>query len=251
MKSLKRIAISTILFLGVSVPSTLLAENCISLEPGADFVSRYVWRGLMINEAPNVQPYITLGVGGFEFGTWGSSILSTTNESDDYFVFSHELDLWAGYSYTLNSGIGIGVILTDYYFPNAGIEFGNFNNHDNEDGPGAHTLEAGLTLSGPEKVPIGISAFMNVYNDSGKNTYFQLDYSTSINDIGLDLVIGATTGSTDNPDYYGADDFSLINIGCTVNKEIKITDDFSLPVFVNYTINPLNDIGYLVFGLSL
>ena len=35
----------------------ILAQD-LSVDAGADFVSRYIWRGLNVNEQPNVQPYI-------------------------------------------------------------------------------------------------------------------------------------------------------------------------------------------------
>jgi len=240
----------TILFVS-AIPQTLIAGDDIEISANADFVSRYLWRGLMINEAPNVQPSITLGCAGFEAGIWGSSTLSNAYESEEYNVFNHEIDFWAGCGFEFDSGVSMGLVVTDYYFPNAGIDFSNFNNYDNENGAGAHIIEAGLSIAGPEKLPISLSAYTNIFNDEGKNSYFQIDYSTQVKNVGIDLALGATTGSSENPDYYGTETFNIINIGATVSKDIHITNDFVLPIFVNYTLNPLNDISYLVFGFSI
>ena len=77
----------------------------------------------------NIQPSIVMGISGFELVFWDSSILANTNTSEDNYAFSHEVDVWAGYSYRFKSGMTIGIVITDYYFPNAGIRFGNFNNY--------------------------------------------------------------------------------------------------------------------------
>lgn len=233
------------------IPNRLRAEGSLEVLPGADLVSRYIWRGLMINDAPNVQPSVTFGISGFEFGLWGSSTLAKTNTVEDNYAFSHEVDFWLGYSHQFKSEMAIGCVITDYYFPNAGVRMGNFNDYDDEDGAGAHTLEAGLTFSGPTAFPIGLSTYVNVYNDGGKNTYFQADYSTAIKNIDLDFFIGAAGGSKKNPDYYGTESFKIINLGFTVNKALKISDCFALPMFVTYVLNPNIEVSYLIFGISL
>ena len=238
------------LIIAIVLGGNLMAQG-ISLDAGADIVSRYVWRGLLVNNAPNIQPSITLGAGGLSLGLWGSSSLTEVNSTDDGYAFSQEIDFWAGYSFELQNGMSISAVVTDYYYPSAGIEFSNFNNYDDPDGPGAHTVEAGLTIAGPETFPLSFSGFINVHNDAGNNTYFQVDYSTVVENINLAFMLGATGGSEDNPGYYGADGFEIINVGVTVSKEIKITNEFSLPVNASFVLNPNTDISYMVFGISL
>ena len=211
----------------------------------------FIWRGAMMNEAPNIQPAITLGLGGFELGLWGSSTLAKTNAGEDQYALSHEVDLWAGYTFQFSSGLSIRLAVTDYTFPNAGIRLGNFNNHDAPQGPGAHTVETGITLAGPPSFPLSLSAYANVYNDAGNNTYFQLDYAATVKGVDLGLFLGAAGGSDKNPAYYGTDSFSVINLGFTATKTITVSDKFSLPVFVTYSLNPRTEMDYLVFGFSL
>jgi uncharacterized protein (TIGR02001 family) len=122
----------------------------------ADLVSRYIWRGINMNDAFNIQPALALSVSGFSFGFWGS--YSLTNNLD-YNNFGQELDTWLGYTYAFENGMSVGVIVTDYYFPNAGIPWGNWDNYDSPDGPGAHTIETGLLLKGPESFPLSISSY--------------------------------------------------------------------------------------------
>ena len=218
---------------------------------GADIVSSYVWRGLLVNQSPNIQPSISFNVSGLSFGFWGSYSLANKNSTDDDYAFSSEIDTWVSYTQEIDGGMSITALVTDYYFPNAGIKFGNFNNYDDPEGPGAHTVEVGLSFAGPESLPFTISGFYNVHNDAGNNAYFQVDYSTIISEVPIGLFVGATTGSEENPGYYGTDSFNIINVGLTVSKDIVVTEDFSIPASTSFVYNPKADNIYMVFGISL
>jgi hypothetical protein len=236
--------LSTVLF--ICFASMSFAQD-LSLSAGADVVSRYIWRGINVNDAVNIQPALTLSVSGFSVGFWGS--YSFANNSGDN-TFGQEVDTWLGYTYVFENGMSIGALVTDYYFPNAGIKWGNFNNYDDPQGAGAHTIETGLLLKGPESFPLSLSGFINVYNDAGSNTYFQIDYPTKVAEVPLNFFVGASGGSEENPGYYGTETFNVINVGVKAVKSVKITEDYSLPVSVTFLINPRAEISYLVFGLT-
>ena len=230
----------------LSLMSVSFAQE-LSLNVSADLVSRYIWRGNDVNDAVNIQPNLSLAVGGFSAGFWGSYRLS--NNSIDN-TFNQEIDTWISYSLAFENGISIGAIITDYYYANAGIKWGNFNNYDDPTGPGAHLIETGILLKGPDTFPISLSGFINVYNDAGSNTYFQIDYPITMAEVPLNFFVGASGGSKENSGYYGTENFNLINIGVKATKELKITDEFGLPISVSFIINPRSEITYLVFGLT-
>jgi uncharacterized protein (TIGR02001 family) len=234
----------TVLF--ICTAGISFAQN-LSLSAGADVVSRYIWRGINVNDAVNIQPALTLSVSGFSVGFWGSYSLS--NNSGDN-TFGQEVDTWIGYTYALENGMSIGALVTDYYYPNAGIKWGNFNNYDDPDGAGAHTIETGLLLKGPESFPLSLSGFINVYNDASSNTYFQIDYPTTVAEVPINFFVGASGGSKENPNYYGTESFNVINVGVKATKSVKITENYSLPVSVTFLINPRTEISYLVLGLT-
>jgi hypothetical protein len=248
---MKRIQTVFILIMLIGVINVPIQAKDFSVDAGGDLVSLYVWRGLNVNDQPNIQPYISIKYSGLQFGFWGSYGLTHLNSNDEHYATEQEIDTWLSYSSELSSTVCITALLTDYYYPNAGIRIGNFNNYNNENGTGAHTVEVGLTLSGPESFPLSLSGYINIYNDKGNNAYFQADYSTSIHDIDIGFFAGAAAGSKDTPDYYGTDKSNFINVGIKVSKSVTITDSFSLPVYCSYILNSNSETAFLVFGISL
>ena len=211
------------------ISNTSFAQTSVS--GGADFVSRYVWRGVDFGNSASIQPGLTITSGGFEAGLWGSYPFTTAS---DY----GEMDLYASYEVS-----DFSLLVTDYYFPAAGVKYGNYKD------PGSHTIEIGLSYGGSENFPLSVSAYMNVYNDEDNTAYFELGYSTNVSDVDLNLFVGGTPGG--DAGFYGTTNFNLINIGITATKDIKITDDYSLPIFSSYILNPNAEIAYLVFGINL
>lgn len=225
------------------------AEDGISVNTSADLYNRYIWRGLDIASTPSIQPSLSVVNGGFELGTWGAYTLS--NEASD----ADEIDFWLSYTHPFSNGVSISAVVTDYYFPNSGIKFFNFNNHDvviddTIPDPGAHTIEIGFSITGQESFPITFTGYLNVHNDAGSNTYFQLDYPVTVNETNLNFFFGAAGGSKDNAGYYGTDKFAVINLGVTVVREIKVSESFSLPFTVSLIVNPRAEISYLQTGIS-
>ncbi len=226
--------------------TSVFGQHSISVDGSADFVSRYVWRGMLVTDLPSIQPSLSLSYSGLSFGFWGSYSIAKITKYENDFPYSHEIDTWLSYSVKLNNGINISALLTDYYFPQSGLKISDFNN-----GTGAHTLELGLLLMGNDTFPLRFAVYTNVYNDVGNNSYFQIDYSTHISNNSLNFFIGAAKGSKKTPNYYGTERFNIINFGITAERKIKVTDSFSIPISVSYIFNPQAEISYLIFGFSI
>ena len=239
----------TLVMIGITA-ETISAQH-LSLSAGGDIVSRYIWRGINVNDQVNIQPYITFNYGDFSLGTWGSYGLSHLNSSDKDYALQAEFDTWLSLTFVHTKTVNVTAIFTDYFFPNNGKKFSNFHNYDNPDGPGAHTIEAGLILAGGEEFPLSFAGYVNIYNDRGNNAYFQADYTTSLNEFTLDMFLGAAKGSADNQDYYGTDKFSIINTGVKVSKSVKITENYSLPIYFSYIVNPNSGLVFFVLGVSI
>ena len=200
---------------------------------GADIVSRYVWRGIDFGESASVQPSLTFSSGGLEIGTWASY---ATNPGS---AGSNEHDLWIGYS---AGAFSVGI--TDYYFPNGGVEFSNFDG----DGEGAHVIEPYFSFGGTDSFPVTLYAAYNAYNDPDNSLYINASMPFAVGGMEMSFGIGASAGESA---WYATESFSIIDMVLGASKSIPITDKFELPVSVSYILNPTDDKSFLVFGISL
>lgn len=225
------------------------AGDALSVNTSADLYNRYIWRGLDIESTPSIQPTLSVSGHGAELGAWGAYTLSNQSSGSD------EIDFYLSYTKGFKNGVSISPIATDYYFPNAGIKFFNFNDYDavisdSIPDPGAHLLEIGLSVTGPEAFPVTLSGYVNVYNDAGNNTYFEADYPVTVEGTDITLFCGASAGSTENPAYYGTDDFAVINLGVMASRPLHLSNDVSIPLTVGWILNPKVEVSNLVVGLS-
>ncbi len=231
------VSLSLLLVVFLSVP--LSAQD---LSIGTDIVSRYIWRGFDLGQnTPSIQPTIEFSTGGFTAGFWGA--WATAND------VTNEIDIYASYAFDLSTAGGLSLEVTDYTNPNDGTKIGNFNNYDNANGPGAHFLEGNINYSGPGSFPISLSFNFFFYNVANNPIYFEAGYGATVKDVGIDFFVGGTPGEKGY--YYAVNNFSIINTGIKVSKEIKITDSFSLPVFGSVILNPATENMYYVLGISL
>ncbi len=204
---------------------------------GADVVSSYVWRGTQFGTGPAVQPWFTLPelTSGLELGVWGSFPLSDDLGTGQ----TYELDLYASYDFG-----PFAFTITNYTFPTPNGVYGE-------------TVDDGVT----------------VYEDSGYELFdgdMEVTASASLGAIGLtvgyftdlealyveagttvagmDLAIGY--GSDGDGAFYAGGDSGLVNVSLGGSKDIKITDDYSLPLFGSFIYNPDAEAAYMVVGMS-
>ena len=276
----QKVKLFSVLFAIVLSAGSLFAQEEAQQEDspwsvGADFVSRYIWRGVNLGgSSPSVQPYVEYGFGSedhsFAIGAWGAYSLSGTQTGQ-------EADLYV--SYTIKSMFSLTV--TDYFFPDetaARNKYFNYNMdwdkiNSGEEAQTGHVVEAAISFNGTEKLPISVMFAMNVWGaDSRKykeeggimvpedkivmSKYLELGYSTDVKGVAVDIFAGM---AFDDPKvdkgeptgFYGQRASGIINLGFTLSKEIRITDNFSLPVFGSLITNPEAENIFMVFGVSL
>jgi hypothetical protein len=235
----------TLLFILIAVAMTDISNAQFKF--GADLYSRYLWRGLDFGNSPSFQPSITYTTGGLSVGFWGAYALSeTTNPADGSASTYSEDDFWASYSLSTESAGAFTFTYTDYYLPYLGVPFGFYK--PTSPGSAAHTLEGGLSYTGPANFPISLAFYSNLSNDPDNSSYIQASYPFTVNDVTLTLTAGFTGAKSA---YYGTTKGDIINLGINVAKSITITDKFALPINVSYINNPSQDRSYLVCGVSL
>jgi hypothetical protein len=216
----------------------------------ADLVSRFVWRGQNVGgSSPHLQPTLSYTNNGFEVGAWGSYGISNQYA---------EVDLYAKYSI-----YGFSAILTNYYVPtlsdgtpaSANPKFYNFEGKTT-----ANVLEFAFQYKGPESFPISIIAGTYLYGNDHSygydaeldadstnyySTYAELGYTFKVKEQNIDLFIGITP----KEGFYG-NGFGVVNLGLKGYRNIKITDNYSLPVYASLITNPQAETIYALFGIT-
>jgi len=224
------------------------SKDTSKINVSADFVSRYIWRGLDYGKSPSIQPTLSFTKGGFEIGAW-----SAVNTIGSY----HELDPYAKYTFK-----NFSLTLTDYFIHNEmnpnGTKYFDYGSNTTN-----HTFEGALQYKGPEKFPVSILVGTCFYGndrkitpdltDSSKmtikqnySTYIELGYTVKCKGKSFDLFMGLTPASG----AYG-NTFGVINAGITGYKTIEVTKTFSIPVKASVIANPQAENLYFVLGFTI
>jgi hypothetical protein len=230
---------------------------------GADFMSRYIWRGLNLGgSGPSIQPALKLNIGNpnhqFSIGAWGAYTFSATA--------NQEMDLIASYTF---KGL-LTLMVTDYFFPdlNTGKRDQYFCYSKDSTG---HVFEGLIMFNGTEKIPFTLMVATNFYgNDARKmkqvndstfvedgiqySTYIELGFKKRIKTFDFNAFVGGTINSpkTGNHEtgYYANTKAGFTNIGIKLAKSIPVTEKYFIPVQASLIANPLQSKIYLVFGIS-
>lgn len=199
-------------------------ENSSPFDVGADLVSSYLWRGTKYGTGPAIQPFLSFTAGGFEIGGWGSYCF-TGNEAA-------EADLYLSYGFDFGLSIG----LTDYYFPG-----NNYFDYSTESGSHAFEINLGYEIKGFSLAANWIVNEAGSAGSAGNDLYFEAGYGFKY----FGLFAGAGDG------WHSSDgNFAFCNIGISAEKEIKISDKFSLPVSGALIWNPEREQFHVVVGIS-
>jgi hypothetical protein len=216
--------------LSVSVP----AGAQFRITPSADIVSSYVWRGVYTAGA-SFQPGLSLEYKGLSLAGWGSTDFNADG--------SNEFDLSLGY--TLGN---LSLSVTNYWWSGLAGNYTDENSHLYEAtvgyGIGNLSLSWNTFFAGADKTT----------DDDGKeqqafSSYFEASYGFDAEGVTFTPAIGISpwTSSLYHGEHTG---FTVSNLSLTAGKEIRITESFSLPVFVRGIYSPSTDKAILVFGLS-
>ena len=237
----------------MATPLAAVAQDSFEVHGKADFVSDYVWRGFDQNHGFAVQPSVTLAYKGFSLNAWGSTPLSNFAEK----TTPKEFDINLGYAWN-----GLSVTLTDYWWGGKNRPYGYYGKDGYQgDINGGHHFEGTVAYNFGEKFPLTLSWstwFAGADRDvnAGKNDRFYSTYINAAYTISLpaDITLVPSIGFTPWEGYYtyGLDkDAAVTDISLKASKEVKVSDDFSIPVFVQAISAPVVDQTYIVAGFSL
>lgn len=212
---------------------------------GLDIQTKYMWRGMeMITEksSPVLFPSVNYTSGGlFVYAMGGYAI------NGNY----AEVDLGLSYSWR---DLTIG--LNDYYYPTVDNYEDNYFEGENI----GHWFEVTITYA-PEKIPIWITASNFFYgadkyvDENGKeiqaySSYVELGtYYDFLENNRISLAIGAALNKSCYNGY--EKDFSICNVEGKYTCNVKINNDWTLPLSVSYIYNPIYDKSFVNFTANI
>lgn len=211
-------------------PVTLSAQEKAS-EPfttDADFCSSFIWRGSQLGSGPHIQPSIVYNKGSFTCGAWGSFDFRGYQETDLYLSFS------------LPSGFSAGI--TDYYLP--GLRYFDYTKAS-----GSHAFELNIGFSA-DKLKISANYILNEaggVGSSGNDLYFEAGYAFE----SFSIFAGAGNGWHTYDPVTGRSNFNLCNTGIEVQRIIRVTESFEIPVRGQLVFNPDKERLFLVISFTL
>jgi hypothetical protein len=212
---------SSLKFALLTIVALMSTNISYSQDFGADVVSSYVWRGTQFGSGAHIQPYMDLGTGNLTGGVWGSFPTSAKGGGN-------ELDLWVSYDFG-----PLALTVTNYTFPGEGGVYadgeGLFNGDYTE-------LAASTSIMG---VDLSAGYFTEV-----EALYVELGFSTGA----VDIAFGYGDDQADG--FYAGGGSGLVNMSFSGSKDIQISDNYALPVFGSFIINPEAETAFLVFGIS-
>lgn len=222
-KSLLVVMVVVLSAVGFSGSSVFAEEMKVSVDAEVLAVSKYVWRGLEVNEDPVLQPSLTVAYGGFSFNVWGN--MDLTDFGKDECVYTSdcksragqftEIDLTLDYSRTFDKfTLGAGIIA--YEFPNwDGAE---------------DTHEVYLAFSYDCLLAPALTLYYDFDEVDGFYANFSLSHSFALNDkVGLDLSAGLGYGDSDyNLAYFSVDDSALVDVNCSLALPFQVTDKLTI-----------------------
>lgn len=220
---------------------TFSQERESSLYTSLDVSNRWIWRGLSINETPVVQPTIGIEKGRWGFEIWGSHPIEKGGYS--------EIDFNLLYKFSERFNIG----LTDYFVvKNDSASPHNFVDFNRK--TTSHLLDLIVNFTPVKKVPVNLMASVCFWGDDlieenlkqNFSTYFELHWEKEFGPFTTTAFAGATVGNG----FY-AEKTSLINLGTGVSKELFSSEKISIPLKLEFIVNPKIKNAYLVATISL
>lgn len=243
--------LSLLCFLGTAQETKEVAKDSVKTESrwsaAVDVVYPYLWRGIKYyGNKVAFQPYINYDITEkLNFEIW-----ATTN-------FSNAAVAYNEFDWTITYQVSpvFTIDLSDYYWPATrnNMDWSKANYFDYS-AKSAQTVDLSLLFDFSDKgfpVDFTWSTFIAgndfKYDEDGNPTnrafssYAELGY-TYLHKKSKSYVRAFVGAAVINGDYYGVDasgkaGFTFSNVGVSIDKEIKITENYSLPVFIQYQNN--------------
>ena len=212
---------------------------------GLDLQTKYIWRGMEMmtqKSSPVFFPSINYSWDGlFIYAMGGYAFNGVYAEVDLGVSYT-----WKAFTFGFN----------DYYYPTIDSNKDNYFGGENT----GHWLEATFTYA-PEKIPIWITASnffygADKYMDENGNekqaysSYVELGtYYDFLDNNRVSLAVGAALNKSCYNGY--EKNFSICNIEGKYTYNVRVKNDWTLPLSVSYIYNPVYDKSFVNFTANI
>ena len=211
------------------------AQEGLQTTINADVVNHYVWRGMELGNA-SVQPTLGIAWKGLSLSAWGSVGIARAEDMK-------EIDLTLQYT---TGGLTVGLV--DYWNDTADPRYLYYQAH----GTG-HVFEA---FAAYDFGPLSVSWQTNFAGNDKKKSQGKQAYSSyaevqapfRLATCDWQAAVGLVPYASD---YYETTGFAVTNVSLRASKPLKISDQFSLPLFAQLVANPSSGNAYFVFGITI
>lgn len=210
-------------------------DDGVELTISTDVVSQYIWRGQEMGSV-SIQPTFGMAYKGLSLTAQGNVGVSDTSDPK-------ELDLMLSYAM---GGLNVGI--TDYWVNAPEERYFLYDAHRTN-----HVFEANI---GYDFGVASLQWYTNFAGADGVNNDGDRAYSSYIEACAPFRLAGAewTAAAGVVPfatDYYATRGFAVTHLSLMAQKELRITDTFSLPLFAQVVATPCSQKAHLVVGLTL
>ncbi|MGC8865479.1 MAG: hypothetical protein ACP5O2_07135 [Bacteroidales bacterium] len=218
---------------GAQQDTTHALQSGLSFSGGLDWVSRFVWRGRDYEHSPAAQPWMEASWKGFTLGTWASYRLAGAG--------FQETDLY------LSKDLGdLKLSVWDYYSFNDTLAGNYFDYHEATTGH-LFELQAAWTSSWDDNTLNLLMGWFFAGYDKDRSYFIETSWTRTLsNNDNVGLVLGFTPKAG----FY-ASRAAIVEVGVNFTKNLKLTNETSLPLGLSLVLNPEEKNLFLVAMLSL
>jgi uncharacterized protein (TIGR02001 family) len=201
------------------------------VELGVDVFSHYMWRGMVVNEDPVVQPSVTVSKdlfgGTVAFNVWSSFDLTDFSETNGSSGHLQEIDYTLSYGKSLTEWVDFETGVIYYRFPG-------------DAGTLPSTWEAYASFSFPATcfVTPSVTAYYDFDEVDGWYVKAALDREFAITEavtLGLSTSVGYADADY-NAYYFGVDDSAFTDLNFGASLSYQVTENFSVGISAGYTL---------------
>jgi hypothetical protein len=217
-----------------------------------DLASRNVWRGQSWGgNYPVTQLYGEYNLS----NKWSVGFWATHNYKKEYYDENETTKGYQEIDFILNYIVNdfLTISLQDYYWPSTNFQEGVSNSIFDYGNTSSQTVDLMFMFDFTEKgLPLWFTSstflagndfrYKDELDEKGKQnftTYMEVGYNLEA-PLGISIapVVGVVLNN--KAQYYSYADYdkpSLVNLGCKVSKEIKLSESIVMPIWLNYTYN--------------